>query len=66
MKIHLTAVKSAPTVLTPQKAVVKVKYITSDMGGDTKKVLHATLQGGKRGNLSVVCPIGTMGKKHHR
>jgi len=65
VKIHLTAVKSAPVVLTPQKAIVKVKYITTDLGGDTKKQLHATLQGGKKGNLSVVCPIGTMGKKHH-
>jgi len=63
--IHLTAVKSVPVVNNPQKLTVNVKYLTTDISGNTKKLLSASLQGGKKGNLSVVCPLNTMGKKHH-
>ena len=62
VKIGLTAVKSAPIVLTPEKVIVKVKYLSSNIGADTKQQLTSSLQGGKKGNLSTVCPVN-FGKK---
>ena len=63
VNIHLSAVRSAPVVNTPQKITVNIKCLSTDLHGDTKKLLTASLHGGKKGNMKVVCPVN-FNKKH--